>query len=151
MGRRRGPSFCRPTNPLHSDSRVATMADPEVVVLGAGFAGVGALQSLRKAPVLATVVDRNDYHAFLPLIYQVATNQLGPDHISSPVESLIPESDSFSFRQGQVQSIDLSHKQVELEDGMLFSYDYLLIGLGARVNFFSVRGANDHSFPLYTL
>src|SRR5262249_11072145 len=121
---------------------------PQVVVLGAGFAGVAALRKLRRAPVDVTLVDRNDYHAFLPLLYQVATNQLGSDSVSSAIDELIGKRKGWRFAQGEVTRIDLTQREIEVAGHGSISYDYLLLGLGARVNFYGTPGAAEHAFPL---
>jgi NADH dehydrogenase len=122
---------------------------PHVVVLGAGFAGLGALQKLRKAPVRVTLVDRNDYHTFQPLLYQVATRQLSPERISSSVEGLLDRGPS--FLQANVTQVNLAARSVSIEGGEELSYDYLLVALGAGVNFFGTTGAAENAIPLYTL
>ncbi|HEY7269947.1 MAG TPA: NAD(P)/FAD-dependent oxidoreductase [Dehalococcoidia bacterium] len=124
---------------------------PHVVILGAGFAGVGALQGLRRAPVRVTVVDRSEHHVFLPLLYQVATHQLGPEHVSSAVEGHLPDRDSFEFIQGEVEGVDLDARRVFIAGSQPLAYDYLLVALGANVNFFGTTGAKEHALPLYTL
>ncbi len=124
---------------------------PHVVVLGAGFAGVGALQQLQKAPVRVTLVDRQDCHTFQPLLYQLATNQLEQEHITTPLESLLAGREGFASCQGEVTGVDLDARRVILKGLDSLSYDYLLIALGALVNFYGTRGAEEHALPLYTL
>lgn len=123
-------------------------AKPHAVVLGAGFAGIAALETLRRAQLQITIVDRNSDHAFLPLLYQVATNQLRPEHISIPVSEL-SGSDDFRFVQGEVTEVDLNGRKIVV-NGESIEYDYLLVGLGAVVNFWGTEGAHQHAFPLYT-
>src|SRR4051812_27641962 len=109
---------------------------PHVVILGAGFAGVAAIQELSDTPFRVTLVDRNDRHAFLPLLYQVATNQLEPGNISSPARALGSGRIDFHFIQAEVSGVELARRLVHLECHEPVAYDYLLIGLGAAVNFF---------------
>jgi NADH dehydrogenase len=124
---------------------------PHVVILGAGFAGVGAMQKLKDAPVRVTLIDRNDYHSFLPLLYQVATSELGAGEVAFPARELLHDRDGFAFQQAEVTGIDLDGTQVEVAGAEPISYDYLIVGLGAVVNFFGTKGAAEHAFPLYTL
>ena len=125
---------------------------PHVVVLGAGLAGIAALKKLQRAPFRITIVDKKDYHAFLPLLYQVASNELGPEHVASPIEGLIDTSTSTTFLQGCVSSIDLDRRQIMIEaQEQPLTYDYLMVALGALVNYFGVVGAKEYSLPLYTL
>jgi NADH:ubiquinone reductase (H+-translocating) len=124
---------------------------PHVVILGAGFAGVGAMKKLQKAPVRVTLIDKNDYHAFLPLLYQVATSELGPSEVGFPARELLHDREGFLFHQAEITGIDLDARQVSVEGSAPISYDYLIVGLGAVVNFFGTQGAVEHAFPLYTL
>jgi NADH dehydrogenase len=123
----------------------------KVVLLGAGFAGLGAMNQLKKADIDLTVVDKNDYHAFQPLLYQVATAELGSQEVAFPVRDLLHDHNEWRFHQGAVTGIDLNEKQVAVEGMEPIPYDYLVVGLGAQVNFFGTRGTTEHAFPMYTL
>ena len=90
---------------------------PHVVILGAGFGGIGAAQKLRDAPVRITIVDKHDYHTFQPLLYQVATDELGPTEVGYPVRELLHRHKDWAFHKCAVQSVDLAKKQVVV-DGM---------------------------------
>jgi NADH dehydrogenase len=128
------------------------MADlPHVVILGAGFAGLGVMKKLKKAPVRITLIDKNDYHAFLPLLYQVATAELSQNEVGFPVRELLHGRENCVFHQANVTGIDLQNRQVVAEGLEPISYDYLVIGLGAVVNFFGTPGAAENAFPLYTM
>jgi NADH:ubiquinone reductase (H+-translocating) len=120
-------------------------------VLGGGFAGVGAVQKLEKSAVEIVVVDKNDYHTFQPLLYQVATGLLEQPAVGHPLRDLIQKQENTRFHQDRVTSIDLEARKVEFAELEGLSYDYLVLGLGAEVNFFGVDGAAEHAFPLYTL
>ena len=124
---------------------------PHVVVLGGGFAGLGALRSLKKAPVRVTLIDKNDFHSFLPLLYQVATDQLEPTEIGFPLGQMLQGRSDWAFQQATVTAIDLAGKTVTCEGMAPLVYDYLVIGLGAVVNFFGTKGAAEHSYPMYTM
>ncbi len=124
---------------------------PHVVVLGAGFGGIGAAQKLRDAPVRLTIVDKHDYHTFQPLLYQVATDELGPAEVGYPVRELLHRHTDWAFHKCGVQSIDLAKKQVFVEGMPPLAYDYLVLALGAVVNFHGTPGAAEHSLPLYTM
>jgi NADH dehydrogenase len=124
---------------------------PHAVILGAGFGGIGAAQKLRDAPVRITIIDKHDYHTFQPLLYQVATDELGPTEVGYPIRELLHRHQNIAFHKCAVQSVDLTKKQV-LADGIApLSYDYLVLALGAVVNFHGTPGAAEHSFPLYTM
>ena len=122
-----------------------------VVILGAGFGGVGALKNLRDADVQITLVSKNDYKTFQPLLYQVATDELAPSEVGHPVRELLHRHKNWNFHQCNVQSIDLANKKVTLDGMPAIDYDYIVIALGAVVNFHGTVGAAEHSFPLYTM
>jgi NADH:quinone reductase (non-electrogenic) len=122
-----------------------------VVILGVGFGGIGALKKLRDAEVRITIIDKHDYHTFQPLLYQVATDELGPTEVGFPVRELLHGHKNITFHQTTVQSIDLARKQVTVEGAAPIQYDYLVLALGAMVNFFHTPGADQHAFPLYTM
>jgi NADH:ubiquinone reductase (H+-translocating) len=120
-------------------------------VLGGGFAGIGAAQKLKKSDVEVVVVDKHDYHTFQPLLYQVATGLLEQPAVGHPIRDLFHGQDNARVHQDQVTAIDLDARRVTFGELDPLSYDYLVLGLGAEVNFFGVEGAADHAFPLYTL
>ena len=124
---------------------------PRVLVLGGGFAGIGAARKLKKADVDVVVVDKHDYHTFQPLLYQVATDLLETPTVGHPLRDLFHEHPNTSVKQATVTGIDLDARRVSFADMGARRYDYLVLGLGATVNFFGVRGADKHAFPMYTL
>ena len=128
------------------------MAEPKhVVILGAGFGGVGALKKLRDADLRITIVDKRDYHTFQPLLYQVATDELGPTEVGFPIRELLHGHKNISFHQAVVKSVDLAQRQVVTDSTAPIQYDYLVLGLGAMVNFFHTPGADQYALPLYTM
>src|SRR6478609_5615859 len=114
---------------------------PHVVILGAGFAGMGAAQALKDAPVKITLVDKNDYHTFQPLLYQVATDELGPSEVAFPVREQLHRQSNLIFHQATVTGIDLANKQVQVTGMAPLTYDYLVLALGPTVNFLRAEGA----------
>lgn len=124
---------------------------PHVVILGCGFGGVGACHRLSKANVDITLIDKNDYHTFQPLIYQVATAELDASTVGHPIRDLLHKHDNVRFHKAIVSGVDLEKKTVQIEGSDPLKYDYLIIGLGAQVNFFGVPGADEHAYPLYTI
>jgi NADH:ubiquinone reductase (H+-translocating) len=123
---------------------------PRVLILGAGFAGVAAMKALKGAPVDVTLVDRNGYNTFQPLLYQVATGGLNPGDVTYAARALIARQRNASFRKGDVVDIDVDTKTVTLSDDSRLSYDYLVVGTGVTTNYFGVPGAAEHALPLYT-
>jgi NADH:ubiquinone reductase (H+-translocating) len=123
---------------------------PRVLILGAGFAGVAAMKALKGAPVDVTLVDRNGYNTFQPLLYQVATGGLNPGDVTYAARALIARQRNASFRKGDVVDIDTAGRTVTLADDRKLAYDYLIIGTGVTTNYFGVPGAAEHALPLYT-
>jgi len=126
-------------------------ARPRVVVLGGGFAGIGAARELKDADVDVVVIDKHDYHTFQPLLYQVATDLLPPSTVGHALRGLFNEQPNARVHKTAVTGVDLAKREVQLADMPPLAYDYLVLGLGAEVNFFGVEGAAEHAFPLYTL
>jgi len=124
---------------------------PRVLVLGGGFAGIGAAHKLKKSDADVVVVDKHDYHTFQPLLYQVATGLLEQPAVGHPIRDLFHKQDNVRIHQDEVTAIDLDARRVEFAELEALGYDYLVLGLGAEVNFFGVEGAAEHAFPLYTL
>ena len=123
---------------------------PRVLILGAGFAGVAAMKALKGAPVDVTLVDRNGYNTFQPLLYQVATGGLNPGDVTYAARALIARQRNASFRKGDVVNVDVDAKTVTLSDDRKLAYDHLIVGTGVTTNYFGVPGAEDHALPLYT-
>jgi NADH dehydrogenase len=124
---------------------------PHVVILGAGFGGVGALKRLRDAKVPITLISNNDYQTFQPLLYQVATAELAPTEVAFPIRDFLHGHENVNFHKATVTGVDFARKQVTAEGFAPFDYDYLILGLGAVVNFFNTPGADQHALPLYTM
>jgi NADH dehydrogenase len=123
---------------------------PRVLVLGGGFGGIGAAQKLKKSEVDVVLVDQHNYHTFQPLLYQVATGLLDQQAVGHPIRDLLQEENT-RFHQDRVTGIDLEARTATFDELEPQGYDYLVLGLGAEVNFFGVAGAEDYAFPLYTL
>ena len=123
---------------------------PRVVIAGAGFGGLWAARELDKQPVEALVLDRNNYHTFQPLLYQVAAAEVEPEAIAYPVRSTLSRSRNVHFLMGEMTGINLEDKVVECRDREIF-YDYLILALGSATNFLGVEGAAEHAFQLKTL
>jgi NADH dehydrogenase len=121
------------------------------VILGGGFAGIGAAKSLKKSDVDVVLVDGHDYHTFQPLLYQVATGLLEQPAVGHPIRDLFHKQDNVRIHQDRVTGIDLEAREVSFDELEPERYDYLVLALGAEVNYFGVDGAAEHAFPLYTL
>lgn len=123
---------------------------PHVVVVGAGFGGLAAVRALAKAPVDVTVIDRNNYHTFLALIYQVAAAELETTDIAYPIRSILRRMPGVDFLKAEVQGIDLERHLV-LTDEQPVPYDRLILATGSIPHTFGVPGAAEYTFPLTSL
>jgi len=124
---------------------------PRVLILGGGFAGVGAVQKLGHADADVVLVDKHDYHTFQPLLYQLATGLLETSSVGHSLRDLVHDQENTSVHQATVTGIDLEAREVRFDRMQPLTYDYLVLGLGAEVNFFGTEGAAEHAFPMYTL
>ena len=122
-----------------------------MLILGGGFAGIGAARKLKDADVDVVLVDKHDYHTFQPLLYQVATDLLEQTAVGHPLRDLFHDQPNVAVHQATVTAIDLAARTSQFEELEPLTYDYLVLGLGAEVNFFGAEGAAEHAFPMYTL
>lgn len=129
-----------------------------MVIVGAGFGGLAAARSFDGAPVDVTLVDRNNFHTFQPLLYQVATSGLTPGDVAHPVRGIFHGQDNVTFRLATVtgghplQSTITLQEQVD--DGPRLTelrYDHLIVAAGATTNTFDIPGVDRYGFPLYAL
>jgi NADH:ubiquinone reductase (H+-translocating) len=123
---------------------------PQVVIVGAGFGGLRVARALAPEPVRATLVDRNNYHLFQPLLYQVATSMLAPDQIAYPVRATLRRDPELDFHLGEVREIDLADQCVITNQGSL-RYDTLVLALGGETNYFGLDNSAPGMFGLKTL
>jgi len=108
---------------------------PRVVIVGAGFGGLLAARTLARYPVQITLVDRQNFHVFQPLLYQVATAGLSPDEIAAPIRWIMRSQRSVEVLMSEVRDFDLSRRVVKLEGGEV-EYDYLILAAGASHAYF---------------
>lgn len=120
----------------------------QILILGAGFGGVWAAEALAKQPAQVLILDKNNYHTFLPLLYQVAAAELEPERIAQPVRSIIRQRNNVRFALQEVVGVDLAAQTVQTAVGQTLAYDYLLIALGSTNHYFGIPGAAEHSFTL---
>ncbi|MFQ5888656.1 MAG: NAD(P)/FAD-dependent oxidoreductase [Gemmatimonadota bacterium] len=115
------------------------MSPPRVVILGAGFGGLTCARALSGEPVRVILIDRNNYHLFTPLLYQVASSLLNPSDIAYPVRTVFRRSKNVRFRVGEADGIDFDRKFVRMRDGDVLPYDFLVIATGSATNYFGMR------------
>ena len=123
-----------------------------MIVIGGGFAGVGCARRLADhEAVRVTILDRNNYHQFQPLLYQVATCQLAPSDITFSLRKLFHDNANVDVKRVEVEAIDPATRTVVTSDGQRFSGDAIVLAAGSQPNFFRTPGADRHAFPLYSL
>ena len=115
--------------------KVNTPTLPRVVIVGAGFGGLNAAQALAKAPVQITVIDRQNFHTFQPLLYQVATAGLSPGEIAAPIRSILRSHENIEVLMAEVTGFDLNRRTVKTSDFDI-PYDYLIVAAGASHAYF---------------
>jgi NADH dehydrogenase len=120
---------------------------PTVVVVGAGFGGLRAARALRRAPVQVVLLDRNNYHLFQPLLYQVATAGLEPEQIAKPVRAILRGQKNFDFRMVEVSGVDFAQRRLETSAGPI-PYDYVVLAPGGETNFFGLETMERHGLGL---
>ena len=123
-----------------------------VVTVGGGFAGLGCAQRLAEHDdVRVTLIDRNNYHQFQPLLYQVATSQLAPSDIAHSLRSVFADQKNVDVKLAEISEIDVDARSVVSTDGERWEADVLVLAAGSQPNFFDTPGAPESSFPLYSL
>jgi NADH dehydrogenase len=110
-------------------------SNPRVVIVGAGFGGLVAARALAKNPVRITLIDRQNFHTFQPLLYQVATAGLSPGEIAAPIRWILRDRLNVEVLMSEVQDFDLTRRVVKLPDGET-PYDYLIVAAGASHAYF---------------
>ncbi len=123
---------------------------PKVVIIGAGFGGLWAARTLAHQPVDVVVVDRNNYHTFLALLYQVAAAELDAEDIAYPVRSVFWNKPNIDFILAHARRVDLQNNRIET-DGETIHYDYLILANGSVTSTFGVPGVEEHAYFLKTL
>jgi NADH:ubiquinone reductase (H+-translocating) len=125
-------------------------SQPRVVIAGAGFGGLTCARALRHVPVDVLLIDRNNYHLFTPLLYQVASALLDPGEIARPVRELIRPLANAEFRQAQMTGADLDRRVLMTDRGSI-PYDYLVLATGSQSDYFGNASLARHAFGLKDL
>jgi NADH dehydrogenase len=122
---------------------------PRVVVVGAGFAGLYTVRGLKKSGYQVTLIDKNLYSTFQPLLYQVATGGLNPGDVSYAVGGFARQHRA-RYARGELVAIDAHKRQISLADGRQLDYDYLVLATGVSASHFGIKGAEQYTYGLYT-
>jgi NADH dehydrogenase len=122
------------------------------VIIGGGFAGLGCAQRLAEHDhVEVTLLDRNNFHQFQPLLYAVATSLLAPSDISNSLREVFADHKNVDVKLAEISAIDPSARTVTAADGGEWTGDALVLAAGSQPNFFNTPGAAEYAFPLYSL
>ncbi len=123
---------------------------PRLVIIGGGFAGVSLAKKMIKEDVQLVLLDRQNYHTFQPLLYQVSTSSLEPDSIAYPLRKIVKRGKNTFFRMAEVSNIDPATQKVHTSIGSI-SYDYLVIATGAKTNFFGNKTIEHNAMRMKNL
>jgi NADH dehydrogenase len=127
-----------------------SMKAPHLIIIGGGFAGLELIKKLNKKDIKVTVLDKNNYFNFQPLMYQVASGGIGPDGIAYPLRKLIGSMPNIAFRMAEVTYVNTETREVSTNIGN-FQYDYLCIATGAQTNFFGNKELEKHCMQLKSI
>lgn len=128
--------------------------DPKVIIIGAGFGGLFAARNLAGKPVNVLLIDKNNFHTFTPLLYQVATSALDPSEIAYPVRTIFEKHDNIQALMGEITDIDYANKKVSVKTLLhkyVESYDYLILATGSTPTYYDNDHLKPHSLELRTL
>jgi NADH dehydrogenase len=121
------------------------------LIVGAGFGGLQCAKKLGGEPVDVTIVDRQNYHLFTPLLYQVASCLLNPSEITAPVRKVFRDSPNIRYRHGEVVDVDFADQNVRLADGTILPYDELVLATGSTTNYYGNDAIAERSLGLKDL
>lgn len=118
-----------------------------VVIIGGGFGGLHLAKTLKGKNLQVVMLDKNNYHTFQPLLYQVATAGLEPDSIAYPIRKIFKFQENFFFRMANVEKVETSENRITTDIGSL-EYDYLVLATGTTTNFFGMEGVAKHAMTM---
>src|SRR5678815_1874179 len=128
-----------------------------VVIVGGGFAGLACARKLAKSDdVRVTLLDKNNYHQFQPLLYQLATAQLGTDDVATSIRQSLSghanvDVKNVDVKMVEVTAVDPKTRTVTTREGQSYQGDFLVLAAGSQANFFGTKGAEQNAFPLYSI
>jgi NADH dehydrogenase len=129
---------------------IPTTSKKRIVIIGGGFGGLRLVEDLTNTDYQVVLIDKNNFHQFQPLFYQVATAGLEPSSISFPFRKVFQKAKNVHFRMAEVRKIDPELKHIETSIGEL-SYDYLVMATGAGNNFFGNKNIEEKSMPMKSI
>jgi NADH dehydrogenase len=132
------------------DTLIPSSKLKRIVIIGGGFGGINLVKKLHNKGFQIVLLDRNNYHTFQPLLYQVATGGLEPDSIAYPLRKIFQGYKEFVFRMANVEEVNTETNSVRTNIGII-SYDYLVFAMGSTNNFFGMKNVENHSMPMKSL
>lgn len=121
-----------------------------VVIAGGGFGGMALVKALKNTAFEVLLIDRNNFHTFQPLLYQVATAGLEAESIANPFRDIFKRQKNFRFRMAEVLSVDTASKTVRTSIGPI-SYDYLVLASGSSVNYYGMKQMEENTLPMKSI
>tara|TARA_R110002167_G_scaffold78905_4_gene218045 strand:- start:3305 stop:4594 length:1290 start_codon:yes stop_codon:yes gene_type:complete len=135
---------------MNKNLNIAKTSFPRIVIVGGGFAGISLAKKLSKQEVQVVLLDKNNYHTFQPLLYQVSTGGLEPDSIAYPIRKILKDFPNFQFRLAHVQEIDTIKNKLITNIGKL-KFDYLVIASGSETNYFDNESIKANSMAMKSI
>jgi len=136
----------------NQDSYIPNIPDNEkkrIVIVGSGFAGLKLVKKIGCEGFQIVVLDKNNFHLFQPLLYQIATAGLEPTAISFPIRKILQDEKDIHFRIAEITRIDADKNEIDTTVGKL-SYDYLVLSIGANTNFFGQQKIEKFAYSMKT-
>lgn len=128
-----------------------TSKKPRVVIIGAGFAGIEAAKTLVKAAVEVIIIDRNNYHTFIPMLFQVATTIVDPQQVVYPIRRMFRQASNILFLQAEVNTVDFKQQFLTTTEGVKIEYDRLILATGSDSKYLGVTGAPEYALSMRSL
>jgi len=133
-----------------TDLNIPKTSAKRIVIIGAGFAGLHFAKEFNSNKYQLVMIDKNNYHTFQPLLYQVATAGLEPDSIAHAIRTIFHKKENFHFRNTNVTKINKEINEIETDIGAL-KYDYLIIATGSNTNFYGNKSVEKNTFSMKTI
>jgi len=132
------------------DTLIPSSKLKRIVIIGGGFGGINLVKKLHNKGFQIVLLDRNNYHTFQPLLYQVATGGLEPDSIAYPLRKIFQGYKDFIFRMANVEEVSTQNNSLITNIGTI-TYDYLVLAMGSTNNFFGMKSVADNAMPMKSL
>tara|TARA_B100000508_G_scaffold137492_1_gene132148 strand:- start:15975 stop:17276 length:1302 start_codon:yes stop_codon:yes gene_type:complete len=123
---------------------------PRIVVIGGGFAGISLVKNLKNKPFQVVVLDKNNFHQFQPLLYQIATSGIEPDNIAFPIRKMFKGYSNVFFRMASVTEIQAESNTIHTDIGTV-KYDHLIIATGSDTNFFKLKDVQKYGVGMKSI